>query len=717
MPKLYGVFLSLLLVLPLAACNGSGKDGADREEPMLDGDGGTDAADAADAADATDAADAADAADEDDGGVDAGDPGDFGEDGADGGGDDVEPCPPCQDISEIPPPRLQTLDVALDCPGKAPCGGSLDDTSWACLDVCLDQALLFAQVYGRCSAASLSTVRDKKIDGTLDFSGGSLTRKLSLSGTGVFSMPNACHGCRCTELGADLSAAGLSAYCHPTCTGGYCTCYVDFDVLVDETDTYTLSGNTITTGGGGTFDYCLDAGELDLVETSASPEMPGRAVLVAPADLITPEICDGLDNDKNGRVDDCPRDCPPPCNTDGVCGSGLVDVCMGARGWMCNYTSPHYEIEEVSCDMLDNDCDGRTDEDLLMEDCYEVCDGLDNDGDGQTDEELTDSPPACPTLFGECQSGVDPATCEGLSGWVCHYHSADYEIVEQSCDGKDNDCDGMTDEDCACLTGTGKIYILTGGSPRTIQRADLDGENLEVLIDSGLTSVYNIVVDPVAGKIYWYDFGPEEFWRADLDGGNPEVVKAGDDSVTQQWDVDPGLGHLYYECIGGICRIDVGDPATVDPILSGVSTSAVELDLFNRKLYWGDYSDTMDRKIRRATMEGSRIEDVLSTQTVSPDEVAADWVHKKIYYNWGGGIRQGGMDGTKNRLLLQGSHPVEGIALDLNAGKVYWAESQLVIEGPDPSWIRRANLSGSMIETILDDIQDVEDIDLYLCIP
>lgn len=188
-----------------------------------------------------------------------------------------------------------------------------------------------------------------------------------------------------------------------------CRCDVESEVPACKCDSMSLEIAARESPFFDTADW-LDAVELPF-------DLDGAT---APDELL--EEADA-DAQEQGEVDAGPP-CPgkPECSSLGVCAAGVPAHCSLEGVWVCDYAHvPGFEFGgEHSCDGKDNDCDGETDELLLP-------------------------PPGICKTSGVCASLV-PVCAEGQ--WNCGYDSvADYEgDQEKSCDGKDNDCDGTTDE-------------------------------------------------------------------------------------------------------------------------------------------------------------------------------------------------------------------------------------------------------------------------------
>jgi len=201
------------------------------------------------------------------------------------------------------------------------------------------------------------------------------------------------------------------------------------------------------------------------------------------------EVCNGVDDDCDGDTDEQASDGPAACpKQDGVC-DGAVEACQGAGGWACDdsvYTSHSaaYEADEVTCDGLDNDCDGETDEGLLNScgECApeptEVCNGVDDDCDGETDEGLVNS-------CGECA----PQPME-------------------TCNGVDDDCNGQTDESAECAVC---------GTTVELACASRTGDNSIAWFDGAI----------------WVAFEDAESWSRLVRLGASQTLGSPDLSVTQ----------------------------------------------------------------------------------------------------------------------------------------------------------------------------------------
>lgn len=138
------------------------------------------------------------------------------------------------------------------------------------------------------------------------------------------------------------------------------------------------------------------------------------------------EICDGLDNDCNGRAD---FKLPGNNNFEDDDGDGAADADCG--GVDCNDTDPRTsEGAEEVCDGIDNDCDGEIDEQTVQNIWY-----TDEDGDGWG------------VVIGTALASCDPVVGRASKFGDCDDENRDVKPgTPEMCDGIDQDCDGIIDE-------------------------------------------------------------------------------------------------------------------------------------------------------------------------------------------------------------------------------------------------------------------------------
>ncbi|MEZ4475656.1 MAG: MopE-related protein [bacterium] len=359
--------------------------------------------------------------------------------------------------ASLPPPRVERCDgVDDDCDGRIDEGeGSrvschLGTAEQAGVGLC--RAGVQACVEGAPSgpgqgavgpAAEICNGQDDDCDGVVD--------ELPEGGCACEpGLTRSCYGGPPATEGVGRCQAGLRT-CAPDGRFGICVGELgpadeqcdaidnDCDGRVDEAVPGTGRGCTLGVGACAREGQVVCAGGM-----LGCDARPGAAAA---------EVCNGADDDCDGRVDEQLAGVGQPCVVGvGACEAPGVTRCLPARGVVCEGTPA--EARPERCDGRDDDCDGLVDEGVQQAcgGCEppppDTCNGRDDDCDGRVDEAPD------PQVGMPCRVGIGACAAEGRyacgrNGLICTGRGGEPGV--ELCNRIDDDCDGVVDNDARCL--------------------------------------------------------------------------------------------------------------------------------------------------------------------------------------------------------------------------------------------------------------------------
>jgi hypothetical protein len=242
----------------------------------------------------------------------------------------------------------------------------------------------------------------------------------------------------------------------------------------------------------------------------------------------------------------------------------------------------------------------------------------------------------------------------------------------------------------------GHIYWTNmGSSPSandgSIERADIDGKNRQLIIPPGTTfTPKQIHLDKANGKLYWSDREGMRVMRSNLDGSQIDtLVETGRGDVDRRdqtrWcvgiTIDPERKQIYWTQKGptkgdrgAILRAGIEIPrgetaatrSDIEVFFDHLPEPIdLELDLENRMLYWTDRGDPpRGNTVNRASIDAKpQAPVILVRHLMEGIGIALDVPHNRMFVtDFAGSVYAAKLDGSEERNFLFAQGNLTGIA-------------------------------------------------------
>lgn len=203
----------------------------------------------------------------------------------------------------------------------------------------------------------------------------------------------------------------------------------------------------------------------------------------------------------------------------------------------------------------------------------------------------------------------------------------------------------------------GKLYWAEAFSSGRIQRSNLDGSNIEVVIPIDGPGVIGLALDLAERKIYWSSAG---ILRANLDGSNIEVLVNSTDADSPRGIAGFFGGYrIFWVSDSGIksANLNGGDVQLIVPSTSYLF--ALDVDAHSQRVYWTDLDA---EQILSARFDGSDVQTLITTSgyvtgvAIGDDGQSVYWSHPNGLLA-DRGIWRCNIDGTNDEQIVDSGAP------------------------------------------------------------
>ena len=304
----------------------------------------------------------------------------------------------------------------------------------------------------------------------------------------ICSVPSDCQSSLCVALGSGVGERICSRRCETAndCEDNTWECILVDSTSGDDVRTCIPAGNCLDRDGDG---YGIGAGCLGRdCDDNDINTYPGA-----------PELCDNKDNNCDGVVDEMVADARQECTVPGAQGRCAVGETACIDGTLiCEQIVQPNQVPET-CNGIDDDCDGDIDNNIPQvgqtcrpagSDCANgtmqcdpdlgifcdgqgsteldtLCDGLDENCNGRVDEDVPGLGAVCEAGQGVCrQLGQRICAADPTAPPVCNAVPNSAAATTETCNYADDNCDGVVDEPFSRAFGNLRVYdkVATCGS-------------------------------------------------------------------------------------------------------------------------------------------------------------------------------------------------------------------------------------------------------------